>query len=87
MQLVIVAPSGLLCRTTIEKITLPGEEGLFTVLPGHASLIAHLKAGTIDYAEGEKETRLDIESGFVRVHQDQIDVCVEISGPKNEKEI
>ncbi len=80
MELVIVSPSGILSQVSIEKITFPGEEGSFTVLPGHASLIAHLRSGVIDYTvTGQPSTQLVIQSGFVRVHEDQIDVCVELS--------
>ena len=54
MQLVIVAPTGILCRTTIDSISLPGEAGAFTVLPRHAPIIARLAAGTVRYEEQGK---------------------------------
>ena len=80
MQLVIVAPTGILSRTTIDSISLPGACGAFTVLPRHASIIARLTAGTIHYEEHGKTTRIEISGGFARVHNDQIEICAETSG-------
>jgi F-type H+-transporting ATPase subunit epsilon len=77
MQLTIVAPCGVLCHTTVEKVSLPGALGAFTVLPGHAPLIARLTAGEIVYFTGWDEHRQIIKSGFVKVLKDKIEVCVE----------
>ena len=59
MYLTITSPSGILCRTTVDKVSLPGTVGAFTVLPGHAPLISQLK-------EGEEHVQ-DLKSGFVTV--------------------
>ncbi len=80
MDLTIIAPTGLLCQTTTDKVSFPGEWGAFTVLTGHAPLIAHLVAGTIVYSEQGQEKSLEIESGFVRVLENQLEVCVEVPG-------
>lgn len=84
MQLVIIAPTGILCRTTVDKVSLPGACGAFTVLPRHASLIARLGAGTIRYEEEGKTVQIDIEGGFAQVHKDQIDICAELPGKNND---
>lgn len=77
MRLIIVAPCGMLCHTQIDKVSLPGEQGMFTVLRGHAPLIARLVAGEIVFTEKDKETRLEIRNGFVRVENDTVEVCAE----------
>ena len=82
MHLVIVAPSGILCLSTIEKISLPGEVGAFTVLPGHASLISHLTAVEIVYTAEGKENRIKIKSGFAKIDKDHVEVCVETEDKK-----
>lgn len=77
MHLTIVAPSGILCHTTVEKITLPGTVGEFMVLPGHAPLIASLTVGKILYTENGRETSVEIKNGIIKVEKDQVEICVE----------
>ena len=77
MILTIVAPCGTLCSTTSDKVSFPGTVGRFTVLPGHAPLIAGLAAGEIVYTGEEGDVRIPIKSGCVRVLADRIEACVE----------
>ena len=69
MQLIIVAPRGVLCHTAVEKVSFPGALGAFTVLPGHAPLIAQLTAGKIRYTSGVEEREQEILRGFVRIER------------------
>ena len=81
MQLVIVTPNGIHCRTDIEKISLPGALGAFMVLPHHAPLISSLNRGLVTYSPaggGGREERLAIRSGFVKVEKGDVEVCAEI---------
>ena len=66
MYLTITSPSGILCRTTVDKVSLPGTVGAFTVLPGHAPLISQLKEGKIIYAKEGEEHVQDLKSGLYR---------------------
>lgn len=77
MYLTITSPSGILCRTTVGKVSLPGTVGAFTVLPGHAPLISQLKEGKIIYAKEGEEHVQDLKSGFVKVLKDTIEICIE----------
>lgn len=79
MNLTIITPEGPLLQKETDAVTFPGEMGSFTVLKGHAPIIANLLRGEILYgkANGRKES-IKIESGFVRVFQDNIDICVEL---------
>ncbi|WP_308501767.1 hypothetical protein [uncultured Alistipes sp.] len=77
MILTIVAPCGTLCSTTTDRVTFPGTVGRFTVLKGHAPLIAGLAAGEIVYATAGEDARLRIKNGCVRVFEDRIEACVE----------
>lgn len=85
MQLTIVAPGGVLCRAVVEKVSLPGALGTFTVLPGHAPLIAQLTAGKIRYTSGAKDGELEIRRGFVRIERDTVAASVELSEPRPQK--
>ena len=54
LHLEIVTPDGLVFSNDIKSVVLPGSEGEFGVLPGHASLISLLKAGVIDIESEDK---------------------------------
>ncbi len=64
-------------RGPVEKVTLPGVSGQFTVLPRHAALISALENGTIAYRTGGEEKTFAVKSGFVEVNRDVVSVCAE----------
>ena len=78
IQLHIVSPEGTLVETTVSAVTLPGTVAPFMVLKDHGALISSLEKGDIVYVSEGKEQRLPIASGFVEVHDNQVDVCVEV---------
>ncbi len=77
MELVIVSPKGVVCRTETDSITLPGSEGSFTILKNHAPIMALLVKGDIVYKTGEELQRVPVNSGFVNVAHNKVEVCVE----------
>ncbi len=78
MELFIVAPNGIICRTTVDSVSFPGAEGRFSVLNSHAPIISSLTAGEIVYVEHGTENHLMIRGGFVRVYKNRIEVAVEM---------
>ena len=74
----IVSPEGTLVEQAVSAVTLPGTVGPFEVLKDHAALISSLEKGDIIYIADGKENRLPIAEGFVEVHDNQVDVCVEV---------
>lgn len=85
-MLEILSPEKAVFRGSVERVTLPGQSGSFTVLPRHAPLLSVLVRGDIKYLpEGAcNETVITIESGFAEVKQGLVSVCVEFS-PKKAK--
>lgn len=79
MKLTIITPDGPLLRKDAGAVTFPGKMGSFTVLKGHAPIVSSLTKGDILYGSpnGEKE-KVSIKSGFVRVMNDNIDICAEL---------
>lgn len=60
-------------RLEAVEVLLPGEMGLFAVLPGHAPLVATLDIGTVRVRLSSGETKLyAINGGLVRVFQDEV---------------
>lgn len=67
LTLQIVTPRGMVEDTTVPMVTLPGVEGDFGVLPGHAPLISILKAGGVYYDEGGMPRILAISAGLAEI--------------------
>jgi F-type H+-transporting ATPase subunit epsilon len=57
VQFELVTPERLLLSEMVEMVVVPGTEGNFGVLPGHAPLISSIRPGTIDIYEGQTLTR------------------------------
>ena len=78
INLHIVSPEGTLVEQAVLAVTLPGTLAPFEVLKNHAALISSLTKGDIVYVTDGRESRISISEGFVEVHDNQVDVCVEV---------
>jgi F-type H+-transporting ATPase subunit epsilon len=68
VQFELVTPERLLLSEMVEMVVIPGTEGNFGVLPGHAPLISSIRPGTIDIYEGQAITRrIFVVSGIAEV--------------------
>ena len=64
----LVSPERLLVSAPVEMVVVPGAEGDFGVLPGHAPLISTLRTGVIAIYEGGKvDRRIFVSGGFAEV--------------------
>lgn len=76
MTLRIISPSQTVFTGDVTSVTLPGENGRFTVLRDHASLISTLTAGTVRYTDVQgNENAVDIQGGIASVKDNVISVC------------
>ncbi|WP_300283955.1 ATP synthase F1 subunit epsilon [uncultured Alistipes sp.] len=76
MTLEILSPEKTLFSGEVQRVTLPGAAGEFTVLPHHAPVISSLTAGRVRYLPaGGAEASVDISGGFVEVNGDRVSVC------------
>ena len=61
----LVSPERLLFSAPVEMVVVPGAEGDFGVLPGHAPLISTVRTGVIAvYRGGRVERRIFVSGGF-----------------------
>jgi F-type H+-transporting ATPase subunit epsilon len=60
-------------------VQVPGAEGYFGVLPGHAPLLASLHVGELWYRKGQEKHYLAIAFGFVEVLPDKVTVLARIA--------
>ncbi len=64
----LATPERLLLSTVADMVVVPGREGDFGVLPGHAPLLSTVRPGVIDVYEGEQNTeRIFVADGFADV--------------------
>lgn len=77
MNLILLTPEGEVFRGPVEKVTLPGVSGQFTVLPHHAAIISALESGTVSYRTGGEEKTFAVKNGFVEVSRNVVSVCAE----------
>ncbi len=67
LQFSLVSPEKELFSGEVDGVDVPGEEGDFGVLPGHAPVMTTIRAGAIIIADGGEKRRLFIRGGFADV--------------------
>ncbi len=66
----LASPEALLVSAAVDMVIVPGAEGDFGVLPGHAPFISTVRAGVIDVYEGDKiDQRIFVADGFAEVNE------------------
>lgn len=73
----LVSPERILLSVDAEQVELPGADGDFTVLAGHAPVIATLRPGTIVTRTKDGKKSIFVKSGFVEVLPDSVVVLAE----------
>lgn len=73
----LVSPERILLSEDVEQVIVPGTEGDFTVLPGHAPVIAALRPGVLDVQVGGKRRRVFVRSGFAEVDPERLTVLAQ----------
>ena len=78
----LVAPQALVSSAAADMVVVPGTEGDFGVLPGHAPLISLVRPGVIDvHDEGAVTMRIFVAGGFAEVTQARLTVLAEEAAP------
>lgn len=81
----LVAPERLLISEEVEAVRLPGSEGEFQVMAGHAPLLALLGPGLMEVTgRGGGKDRLFIDGGFCDVNANGCTVLAEAAVPASE---
>ena len=77
LSLEVATPSRLVVAETVDEVVIPGSQGYFGVLPGHAPLLATLGVGELTYRKGTSQTHLALTGGFAEVRNDKVIVLAE----------
>ena len=85
MKLEIVTPNGVIFDDEVKQVTVPGGEGEFGILAGHAAVVSLLDTGVMTIERKDsKVVSVAINSGYVKVDEEKtlcmVDGAVALSG-------
>lgn len=76
----LVSPERLLSSGKVAMVIVPGSEGDFGVLPGHAPMMSTIRPGVIEVYATEGTTpsaRYEIDGGFAEVTPEGLTILAE----------
>jgi len=77
-ELELVSPESLIFSEAVEMAVVPGEEGDFGVLAGHAPVISNIRPGTLAMFEGGRVVdRYFLAGGFAEVTKERCTILAE----------
>jgi F-type H+-transporting ATPase subunit epsilon len=77
-KLEILTPNGEIFNDEVVSVVLPGQEGEFGVLAGHASLTTLLENGVVDVEKEDKTVEsILIKWGVAQINEEKVVVLVE----------
>lgn len=74
MRVRIIVPGKLFLDQEVDKITAPGAEGSFQILPRHIDVVWTLQSGILIVTTGEKDTYFAINQGVLVKEKDLIQI-------------
>ncbi len=80
----LVSPERLLSSGDVAMVVVPGTEGDFGVLPGHAPLMSTIRPGAISIYESDFNTvtrRIFVDGGFAEVSDKGLTILAESALP------
>ena len=85
LALELVSPERLLVSTEADMVVVPGGEGDFGVLAGHAPVISSVRPGVIEvHDDGKAPERIFITGGFAEVTPEGLTILAEEAVPVTE---
>ncbi len=84
-QFELVSPERLVLSAAVTQVVVPGSEGQFTVLVGHAPVMSTLRAGVLEITGDAGGTiRVFVRGGFADVNSSGLTVLAEQAIPLDE---
>jgi F-type H+-transporting ATPase subunit epsilon len=76
-QFELVSPERLLLSGPVDEVVVPGAEGYFTVLKGHAPFMSTMKPGVVDVKRADGDVRIFVRGGFADVSASGLTILAE----------
>nr|WP_310522576.1 F0F1 ATP synthase subunit epsilon [Polymorphobacter sp.] len=83
----LVSPERLLSSGPVAMVVVPGTEGDFGVLPGHAPMMSTIRPGAIAIYEADSNTltrRIFVDGGFAEVSATGLTILAESATPTSD---
>lgn len=77
LTLELATPTRMVVAEAVDEVVIPGSQGYFGVLPGHAPLLATLGIGELTYRNGREERHVAVAGGFAEVRNDKVIVLAD----------
>ena len=87
IDLTIVTPERAVVHEEVDELQIPGAEGYFGVLLGHAPLFSELKVGEVAYRKADRWFFLVVAWGFVEVQPNHVRLLAETAERAHEIDI
>jgi F-type H+-transporting ATPase subunit epsilon len=87
IELEIVTPERKILTVTASEVLVPGIEGYFGVLPGHAPFLTRLGVGEISYKDATGTHYLAAADGAVEVLPNRVTILARLCEPAREIDI
>ena len=75
----LASPAKLVFSGEVEQVDVPGSEGDFGVLPGHAPLVAMLRPGIMTVYNGGQKEQIVVLGGFAEVGPSGLTVLADMA--------
>jgi F-type H+-transporting ATPase subunit epsilon len=80
-QFELVSPERLLMSQEAEEVVVPGSEGYFTVMKGHAPYMSTMRPGVVEVKLGGQNDRIFVRGGFADVSAGGLTILAEQAIP------
>lgn len=78
MNLTVLTPDNEIFKGEVKSVKVPGADGQFQVLRGHAPVVAALVQGSVQLVkEDSNKMTFNINKGFIEVLNDEIALLVQ----------
>ena len=77
LRVSLVSPEKLLFTGQVDQVDLPGVEGDFGVLPGHAPIVAMLRPGIVTAIAGGVRDQFVVFGGLAEFSKDELTILAE----------
>jgi len=79
LRLEFVTPDRALVQDNVDEVEVPGEDGYFGVLPGHAPLLAALQPGEMWFRKGVQRQYAFVAGGFAEIVGDRVSILAQVA--------